>query len=73
MRSMTKIEEEPEIADLVIDKIYKLTGWDEDVIGYWYHNYKSPQCQIPHGTCKSLYKCKLLERNYTSKGDNNGV
>lgn len=66
---MTKIEEELEVVELVIDKIHKSTGWDEDVIGCWYHNYQSPQCQILHGTCKGLYQCQLLERNYTSKGD----
>ena len=72
-RSMTKIEEELEVSELVIDKIHKTTGWDEDVIGCWYHNYQSPQCQTFHGTCKGLYQCQLLERNYTSKGDNNGI
>ncbi len=59
--------------ELVIEKIGKSTGYDRDVIGCWYHNYQLPQCSILNGSCKHLYICQLLENNYTSKGDNNGI
>ena len=53
----------------VIDKIHHTTGWDENIIGCWYHNYQSPQCSMLHGSCKGLYLCQLLESNYVTKGE----